>query len=416
MSDYILPIPNAIGSSSAATWGALKTEIGADFTAAKSNDDWLNAIAEREISQAIGPNGALLPGTTIPHLSGGGTAIFTLAANTVAAIPMTTTEHGGRAVIVETAAALTQGVSATGVHYVWLTRSATGVLSLTVTTVAGVVADSVYLGKANVTLPAAEYVIGTISQPIPGRTRRRWLPDVGRWETYNVVTTATISADCAVHFGDDFLGYKLNKYVTGENTSAPWHTKTAGTPTSVPALLDDTAGGVVQMALAAPNESERSILFGGDQLCFELTAGLVFEARACLHVVPTTGTEKAVALLGLGSADNVDPDAVASRLWFKLDGTADILWECDDGITPDEDNDTTIDAVADAWHVFRIDCTDPVAPRFYIDGVLRGTAAAAFAAGTTGLVQIFAGVEKTTVTTNTSVATLYVDDVNVWTD
>jgi hypothetical protein len=232
----------------------------------------------------------------------------------------------------------------------------------------------------------------------------------GAPELIEKASQETIQRGAPVFFHDDFLGYKLNKYIANENTVAPWHTVVTNSPTSAPLLVANAAGGVAQMALAVTNEAERSVLYMGDQLPFDITMGLIWECRAAFHVL--TDVAAGIIVLGLASADNATADTIASNLWFRLEGaSANILWESDDNVTNDDDNDTGVDAVADEYHIFRIDCTIPTTPLFYIDGNLVGTASAAFVAAGTGAVQPYFAVEKAS---GASVGTLYVDDVKVW--
>lgn len=220
----------------------------------------------------------------------------------------------------------------------------------------------------------------------------------------------TVKALAPVVFEDDFLGSKLQKIIASENTVAPWTEVTAGTPTSKALLVANTANGIAQMALANTNEAEDATLTFGDQLPLVITQGLIFECRATWNVL--TDAAGGIGLIGVCVAHNTDSDTIAGNLWFRLEGaSANILWEADDEVTDDDDNDTGVDAVAGTYHVYRIDCTVATTPKFYIDDVLVGTAACAFVAGTTALVQPYIGMNKAS---GTSVGTLYVDYVRIW--
>ena len=226
---------------------------------------------------------------------------------------------------------------------------------------------------------------------------------------YDSTTYEQYPAGPYILFEDDFLGSKLQKIIAAENTVAPWTEVAAGTPTSAALLVANVANGIAQMALAATNEAEDSTITFGDQLCFAARRGLIFECRATWNVL--TDQAGGIGLIGLGSAHNTTADTMATNLWFRLEGAAaDILWESDDNVTNDDDNDTGVDAVAGTYHIYRIDCTTATAPKFYIDDVLVGTAACAFDA-TTELVQPYIGMNKAS---GTSVGTLYVDYIRIW--
>lgn len=230
-----------------------------------------------------------------------------------------------------------------------------------------------------------------------------------------------ISAGFPVQFYDDFVTYKLHQYIANESTTAPWTTVKVGTPTTDWAVLANASNGVVTAALAATDEAERMVLYMGDQLAFNINTGLIFETRISFPVLPTTGTEKAIAVWGLASADNATADTIATNLWFRAEGDANIVWESDDNSTNDDDNDTGVDLVADVWHVYRIDCTVATAPKFYIDGVdytttttQTGACAMAAATATTARVQPYFAVEKAKSVANTGVATMSIDYVKIW--
>jgi hypothetical protein len=225
-----------------------------------------------------------------------------------------------------------------------------------------------------------------------------------------------VTAGFPVHFYDDFTGSKLNKIIANENTVAPWTEVAAGTPTSAALVVANAANGVAVMSLANTNEAEDATLYWGDQLSLNINQGLIFECRAAVSVLPDAAG--GIILIGLASAHNTTADTIATNLWFRLEGNANILWESDDTATNDDDNDTGIDAVAETYHIFRIDCTVPTAPRFYIDGVdvtttATQTTACAMAAATatTARVQPYIGVNKAS---GGSVGGLWVDYVRIW--
>lgn len=226
----------------------------------------------------------------------------------------------------------------------------------------------------------------------------------------------TIFFDTPVQFSDDFNTSLFKKIVSNENTVATWTTNVTGSggAYSAPVKVANAANGIVTCALGATDEAQRSLVYFGDQLPFNINYGLVFEARAALAVNCTTGTEKALMLLGLAGAHNNTPDTVATNLWFMCAGDANIYWESDDGTTDDDDNDSGVDSVAGTYHIYRIDCTVATAPAFYIDDVLVGTASGTWTSGSTAKVQPYFGVTKLKSSANTGVGTLYVDYIKCY--
>ena len=67
-------------------------------------------------------------------------------------------------------------------------------------------------------------------------------------------------------------------------------------------------------------------------------------------------------------------DTVAQHAWFRLDGAnLDLLWEVDDAATDDDDNDTGINVVKDAYAIYRIDIHELTGIKFFHDNVLVAT-------------------------------------------
>ena len=140
-----------------------------------------------------------------------------------------------------------------------------------------------------------------------------------------------------------------------------------------------------------------------------MNRGLVFEARFCLNVLPTTGV---VAAIGLCSSHNAAVDTVATSLWFRLDASGVITVETDDGTTETSRVSTGVTVVADEYVVARIDATDPADVRFYLDGeaVALETGFNVNATPTVAL-QPVARIGKESA--GTGVGTIYVDSIRV---
>jgi hypothetical protein len=233
----------------------------------------------------------------------------------------------------------------------------------------------------------------------------------------DVASNEHIAPMAPVVFQDDFLGAALQKYVTGENTTALWKTTETNLNTGI-ALVDDAVNGVAAIILDVDDNAEVGALHFGDNLCLSLLQGLVMEFRATFHVLPTTGTEDVQAVMGLASAHNTDLDTIGTNAWFRVESAAQtaLLWEADNpGGTDDDDNAAGVTLVADTYNVYRIDATDNAAVKFYVDGNLVGTADMSTSMSTAdALVQPYFNVSKAVSSNNTGTGTLYVDYVRVW--
>ena len=221
-----------------------------------------------------------------------------------------------------------------------------------------------------------------------------------------------------VVFEDDFLGYKLGKYIASENTTARWGTVETNLNTAI-ALAASIANGAVDIILDSDDNAEVGVLHFGDQLPFSLLQGLIFECRLTFPVLPLTGTETVQAVFGLASAHNTTLDSVGTNAWFRVESAANtaLLWETDiPGGTDDDDNATGITLVAGTYHYFRIDCSDGLTAKFYVDNVLVGTGdiATGMSAGSDDLVQPYFNVSKAKSSANTGIGTMRIDYVRCW--
>ena len=244
------------------------------------------------------------------------------------------------------------------------------------------------------------------------RTRSKWQLQTLGYQ-YGEETVLRLSP---VQFQEDFIGANNGagfpgKYIAAENTTSIWRTVETNLNLAI-ATVANAANGIVQITADADNNAEQGTIFFNDSLLFNLKQGLIFECRAALHVLPTTVGELCSVYMGLASANAAIPNNIAVNAWFRLDGTGAILWESDDATIDDDANATGVTAVADVYHIFRIDFTDWTSPKFYIDGVLVGTANMAALAAPS--IQPFFRVDKQFAAANTSIGTLYLDYVRVW--
>jgi len=226
-----------------------------------------------------------------------------------------------------------------------------------------------------------------------------------------VASQEHVAALYPVSYYDDFLGAKLEKSITGENTTAHW--AVAETVSSV-ALVANEPNGVVTVPISSADSAQLAVLYYGDQLPLKPANGLVIEFVAKLAVLPVLGTEAAEFVLGVASAHNATLNSVATHAWFywNTTGLGLTYWETDDNTTDDDDNSTGVTLTNAAFHTFTIDFTTLAAVKFKMDGVLVGTAS--MAAATSAVVQPYIRAGKSKSSANTSVGTLYVDSVRYW--
>lgn len=216
----------------------------------------------------------------------------------------------------------------------------------------------------------------------------------------------TIAPLCPVYFYDEFVGSKLQKNITGENTTAMW--TTIETQLNAGLVLTADAHSVT-MAMDSDSNAERAVLYFGDQECFDGYTGIVFEARVNNSVALTESGE---ILVGLAGADNATADSVDVSAWFRLLAAAPtaLLWESDDNATNDDDNAAATIA-AGTWYVLRVELDLTNGAKFFIDGAHVGTGVMSGLTTATGMVQPYIAVQKGN---DVGVGTLLVDYVRVW--
>ncbi len=243
----------------------------------------------------------------------------------------------------------------------------------------------------------------------------------GRQVFYDPATFETLQANYPISFSDDFLGYTLQKFVTSTNSKPPWRTVETNLNTGI-ALKADEINGVVNLIVDSDDNAEVACLHWGDQESLSIERGVIFEARIAFSVLPTTGTETVQAVWGLAGAHNTTPDTIDCNAWFRLESAdkTKLLWEVDDNVTNDDDNGTdillTAGTMAAQGKIYMIDCTDPRAVKFYVDGVLKGTGNMRGLTGAVGNVQPYFCVSKARSSTNTGTGTMLIDYVKVWQD
>ena len=231
--------------------------------------------------------------------------------------------------------------------------------------------------------------------------------ETGRQVFYDGSSFETLKGMYPITLYDDFLGEAYNTTLWGTTETAL---------NAAIALSADVDSGVLAMILDSDDNTEIAALHFGDNECFDLEKGVIFEARLTFSTLPTTGAETVQAVWGMAGTHNATIDTIDCNAWFKIESAANttLLWETDDNVTNDDDNDASITLVAGTYNIYRIDFTDTSAVKFYVDGILVGTASMAGLTGAVGQVQPYLRVSKTKAAENTGTGTMLIDYVKIF--
>lgn len=240
-------------------------------------------------------------------------------------------------------------------------------------------------------------------------TRAKWR---GGWlQYYDNVTYETIETFVGARFEDDFIGAgRLVIPAAGAPESGvDWCKKIVGAAPPTVAGLADAAGGTIECALTVDNQKQDAGLYMNDQRCFDLTKGLIWEARVNHSVLPTLLAESVIGVVG-DWADG--PDNILYSAFFTADGSGAIQCEMDDNAT-DRTGASGVTVIAGAFHIYRIDFTVVTDVRFYIDGVdVTPTPPWAYAGvGANAILQPYIGMYKST---GAGLGKVVVDYVRAW--
>src|SRR5580658_6853897 len=118
---------------------------------------------------------------------------------------------------------------------------------------------------------------------------------------YDGASSETIAQFNPCVLFDDFIGPGNVVPVAGLPVPGyPWVAKTVltlGVPTVAP--VANFSGGAVAIGLDDTGEAQEATLYANDELNWDVTKGLVFEARVALSVIPT---DVCAGVFGLHSA------------------------------------------------------------------------------------------------------------------
>lgn len=185
---------------------------------------------------------------------------------------------------------------------------------------------------------------------------------------YDAATNETIQRFTAVILDEDFIGAGHAAIPAAGSPAAgyPWvykEVKTSGSPTVAP--IANYSGGAMRLAIDATSEKQEATLYGNDVLNWDMTKSAVFEARISNHVLPSAAAVEMA--FGLHSVWIDGPDNASYYADFEQLASGVVNFRTKDGVNTFS-NASPITMVADTFHIFRIDATDPTNVRFFIDG------------------------------------------------
>jgi len=225
----------------------------------------------------------------------------------------------------------------------------------------------------------------------------------------DTVTHERVARFAPIALNDDFLNPSLVVPAVGSLESGVlWAKKLVGTPTGVAGVANAT-NGTVACTLAATSEKEDAALYAGDQLCFSVLQGLVFESRVQLSVLPTGVAQASIGVTGVWADGH---DAITYSAFFTARASGELFCDTDDNVT-DVNVTSGVTLITTDWAILRIDCTDPLNILFYVNGA-RVAATTTFGWATSAAnskVQPFVAMYKAS---GTGVGTLTADYVRVW--
>jgi hypothetical protein len=231
--------------------------------------------------------------------------------------------------------------------------------------------------------------------------------NTGHQVWYDKSTFETLKATFPLYFYDDFLGAAGGSVF---DATQIWQVLDVGAATE--AIVDDSSNGLFRLHMHVTGEDEDAILYHGDNRTFDVSKGLIFEAKLDMATLPTLATRGVVGMAGDNAADK---DALLESAWFKWDGSGAILCETDDTSNDNDNIATGVTSVAGTPNIFRIDFTTLANVKFFIDGVRVATGTTFDMSNLTGaelILQPFFSFDKAT--PNAGLGDMDIDYVKIW--
>jgi len=210
--------------------------------------------------------------------------------------------------------------------------------------------------------------------------------------------------DAFIHEKDDFMGGATIAATVGEGAWKITDTSATGTPT----YTKDAAahGGVFTMAFDSATEVQNVCLDYGDKLQLDIDSLMWIRFKVKTVAVLDSAT---TLTFGLQSNRNDNTDSTTNNAQFKLVGSNAVVVETDDGTTDNDDKATGQTLVA-TYKLFEINFAKGKSDvRFYIDREPVATGTPFTMAATTGQLQPFVQLQKTSDNNTDSVSIDYVE-------
>jgi hypothetical protein len=214
---------------------------------------------------------------------------------------------------------------------------------------------------------------------------------------YDDATSEALLVVAPIVFTEDFLGAGHDAGVPVEGTPVagyPWVkrlVKTAGAPAV--AIVANAPGGQMGLSIDVTDEKQEATLYQNDQLTWDSTKTLFFQARLKFTTLPTAAGVEAV--WGLQSAWVDGPDNATEYLGFGINGAGgEVVMRAQDGVSQRAIN---TGFVADNnFHLYRIEIDAAGVVHFYIDGVEYSTSVNPVTWGGNAVLQLYASLYKAT--------------------
>lgn len=230
----------------------------------------------------------------------------------------------------------------------------------------------------------------------------------GKQVFYDNVTFETLKAMYPVQFYDDFIGADVVIPASGSvESGVSWSKKLVGAAPPTVAKVADGVNGSVLLSLTADDQKQDAAMHMNDELMFSIAQGAIFETRLTFTTLPTVDAKASFGLWGAWA------DAgSAYRVGFEVPAGGVVTCESDDNAT-DTSAASDITLVASTYNIFRIDCTNQSAIKFYIDGALvcASTTFANAASASNSKAQPHLGLYKAS---SAGLGVMSVDYVKVW--
>ncbi len=230
----------------------------------------------------------------------------------------------------------------------------------------------------------------------------------GKQVFWDESTFETYLAHYPIQFYDDFIGADVVIPASGAvESGTKWSKKIVGAAPPTVAKTADGVNGFVLASLTSASQKQDAALHMNDELMLSIAQGAIFETRLSLTTLPTLN---GVASFGLWGA--WADGGSAYRVGFEVPAGGLCACESDDNATDTSASSGTT-LVAGTYYIFRIDCTDQAAIKFFINGerVAGSTTFANAASAANSKTQPHLGLYKAS---GAGLGVMSIDYVKVW--